>query len=162
LHVIGPRRTHIVGALLIALGATTAGVGVANTPSRVAHHEGGAGSAGIPPRIRRMLLTDARRTAALQGDPAPFDIEAVRSTHAKAERLEHGRFEPPGPGAAVYVVAMRGRFLCSTCTYPSGAKAPRGSVITLETLAATMRGIGFLLGRRYPALRTIGTPIRIG
>jgi hypothetical protein len=56
---------------------------------------------------------------------------------------------------------MRGRFVCNTCSPPRGAKAPRGTVITLEIESATMFGFGFGMGDRYPDLKRLGTAVRL-
>jgi hypothetical protein len=125
----------------------------------------GASRAGIPPSVRTALLADATRVAALDDGPHPYDIQAVSTTFAKAQRVTCGSCTGLGKGGThVYVVAMRGHFACNTCHHlfqnePIG----RGTVILLEysSIAAPLQWTGFELRLAYPNLRLAGTPVRL-
>jgi len=134
----------------------------------------GQGRAAKAPTIARgeqvVLLNTAERVASRNGDRTPYDIEAVLTTVRRVIRLDPGETRPACEktpscaNASLYVVAMRGRFRCSYCSVPPGAKAPRGTVITLQIPAATAPSSvpsGFAIGGRYPDLRALGVPIRL-
>jgi hypothetical protein len=105
----------------------------------------------------------AQSRAREDGDSRPYDIRAVRTGAALAERATGGVTRlASGPGPAVYLLAMRGRFTCGICTTPPGAGTPRGSVITLELLSPGERsGSKFFLGDRYPDLAAAGKPVAL-
>jgi len=156
--------TARVGGLAIGLRAMSAGHA---TASATLHFDLTARRPlrlGIPPRVRAELLKIARRTAATNGERHPYDIEAVRTTHGLAERMveEGNESEPPSKSAPVYVVAIRGHFRCDLCSRPPGARAPSGTVITLELLAPVpKRGSAFGLSSRYPNLKALGIPVHL-
>jgi hypothetical protein len=110
--------------------------------------------------VRAKLLAEALTTAKRNGDEHPTDIEAVRTTHARAQRLLNEDVSPPSPDTPVYLLAMRGRFVCDSCSVPRGAKAPSGTVIVLE-LPVSGGGFGFSIGHRYPELERAGVPMRL-
>jgi hypothetical protein len=130
-----------------------------------------AAPASIPSRARAALLEEARAVAADEGDSHPYEIRAVRTTRLKAlRRLDPDATEPSceaSPSCAnapLYVLAMRGRFSCNTCSPPRGVRIGSGSVITLEIEATEPlpRHSGFSFGNRYPDLRALGAPVRLG
>lgn len=135
--------------LLVAISVGACGASAAST----------AGS--VSPSVRSALLTKANRLAAFEGDPRPYDIEAVRSTARKAERFAGGQANLPPPASPVYLVAMRGHFHCNTCSHPAGATIPPGTVITFTVLAKTLKSFESSLSKRYPHLRKLGTPFRL-
>ena len=133
----------------------------------------------IPSSVRADLLKEAKTVAAQEGDHHPYDIQAVRTTRLKALRQQRDitfsscELTPSCANAPVYVLAMRGRFSCATCKLPPpshgkhrGRSHPglRGSVITLEFEAKQplphSGGYGF--GNRYPNLKALGVPVRLG
>jgi hypothetical protein len=120
----------------------------------------------IAPNVRATLLTDAITTAQRNGDPHPYDIEAASTTQLRAIRLGGAtapmcESSPACADSPVYVLAMRGRFTCGTCSIPPGASAPRGAVITLVYNASTMFSSTFSLTATYPHLAATGTPVRL-
>jgi hypothetical protein len=122
-------------------------------------------TAGISPTVRAALLERALQNAAIHGDPHPYDIEAVRTTHQKAGSLTGETSSKPSGATPVYVVAMRGHFKCR-CAPPPGdhIPAPKGSVITFEIIANTPEletGIQWSIGGRYTRLQSIGTPVHL-
>ena len=130
-----------------------------------------AAPASIPSGVRAALLKEARAVAAAEGDRHPYEIRAVRTTRLKAlRRLQPGASEPSCEAtpscadAPLYVIAMRGRFSCNTCSSPPGRRIGPGSVITLEIEAKEPppRYSGFSFGNRYPDLRALGVSVRLG
>lgn len=149
------RQRRIVSALAVVAAVALGGV------VAVSLAEGSRQEGGLSPAVRGALLADAKRVAAVDGDGHPYNIEAVRTTHRRAEKVWGDESSSPPPNTVVYVIAMRGHFHCSACSHPEGATIPPGSVITLEIVAKTMSQSAFGLGRRYPNLRTVGIPVRL-
>jgi hypothetical protein len=136
-----------------------------------------AAPASIPAGVRAALLKEARTVAAKEADRHPYDIQAVRTTRLRALRLERDvtmsscEVTPSCANAPVYVLAMRGRFSCNTCKLPPPHGKHRGrgdvglgSVITLEFAAKEPlpRWGQFGFGNRYPNLKALGLPVRLG
>jgi hypothetical protein len=146
-------------ALAVACGALGS-----SAPARASERHG-EHRRGIPASVRAALLARAQGLARRDGERDPYDIQVVKTTAAEASRIagEGDRVIYSGPGPAVYLIAMRGRFTCDACSAPHGAKLPRGSVITLElpVTAGENFGSGFGVGDRYPDLAAAGTPIRL-
>lgn len=122
---------------------------------------------GIPATVRAKLLALAERDAKVEGDAHPFDIEAVATTRGKALSLQHGDTEPACEESSAcmntpfYVVAMRGRFVCNSCSPPLHARTPKGTVITLEVEVPNMWAGGFGMSDSYPKLQKIGTVVHL-
>jgi hypothetical protein len=130
-----------------------------------------AAPAGIPSNTTAALLEEARAVAAAEGDRHPYDIWAVRATRLTALRhLDPGATEPSCEATPscmdvpLYVLAMRGRFSCNTCSSPPGERVPPGTEITLEFEATEPlpRYSAFSFGKRYPDLKALGIPTRVG
>jgi len=129
-----------------------------------------AAPASIPAGARAALLKEARTVAAREGDSHPYDIQAVRTTRVQALRLERDvtvpdcEATPSCANGPVYVLAMRGRFSCNTCHPPPRDRIGPGSVITLEIEAKEPlpRWDRFGFGNRYPNLKALGHPVRLG
>jgi hypothetical protein len=147
--------------LVLAIGVTASVVGNAAL----------AAPASIPSNTRAALLEQARTVAAAEGDRDPYDIWAVKATRLTALRhLDPGATEPSCEATPscmdvpLYVLAMRGRFSCNTCSSPPGRSIGPGSVITLEFEATEPlpRYSAFSFGKRYPDLKALGVPTRVG
>jgi hypothetical protein len=150
-NMLNPRRV-VAGLTASSLLALSASAG-ATTPS----------APDIPPAVRTALLEYAIRDAAIHGDTHPYDIQAVRTTHKKAESITDMKaLEPPGD-SPVYVVAMRGRFKC-LCSPPLHQSVPPGSVVTFEIPVEGTKELKLVqwgLGDRYPHLQSMGTPVHL-
>jgi hypothetical protein len=121
-------------------------------------------SSGISMSARAALRGAAIAIANRHGDSHPSDIEAVRTTHRKAERIldTGGELYVVPPGAPVYVVAMRGQFNCNSCSHPHGATIAPARVITLQFLSLRdLQNVVFGYGRPYPHLKAAGIPVRL-
>lgn len=77
-------------------------------------------------------------------DPHPVWVTAVLTTHAQAlTSATPGDFIPGADGTPVYLVTIRGEFVCDTCTGPAGSKATSGTYISLVVDARTFTGLDF-------------------
>ncbi len=154
-------RVRAIGVVL-AIGVTALAAGNAAL----------AAPANIPSNTRTALLEQARTVAAAEGDRHPYDIWAVSTTRMTALRhLDPGATEPSCEATPsctnepMYVLAMRGRFSCNTCSPPAGARIPPGTVITLgfqaeEPLPHYYSAFSFT--SHYPDLKALGVPTRLG
>ena len=121
------------------------------------------GQCGIPASARAELLEDARSAATGSGDPHPYDIQAVRTTSAKATSLR-GVSKPNTPAnTPVYFLAMRGEFHYSG---PRPAPGPGETVreappLTVMTVEISASGTGTAWTDSYPDLAALGTPINL-
>ncbi len=116
---------------------------------------------GISRKVRTVLSNDALRDARDAGDRHPFDIEAVKTTYLKAEKLI-------GPDRAndlpawepVYVFAERGRFTAYLAPIPFGASPPAGTAQG-AILTTHLRVTDGFLSHHYPALTKAGKPVSL-
>jgi hypothetical protein len=147
-------RRALAGLLAGWLGLSTAqSVAIAGQSPGIGAHE------------RAVLRADARRAATIEGDPHPYDIQAVRTTIAGAERATgcHCQSFAPPESTPIYLVAMRGNFSCSLCSPPPRDRV-RSKSITVMTLeiAIVKYGSGPTShGQSYPKLRLAGVPVRL-
>jgi len=118
-------------------------------------------SRGIPRTARAALLAAALASATRYGDSHPYGIEAVRTSHRKAERILCGECESKAvpPSAPVYVIAMRGHFHCNICSPPPGRTIGPAAVIMLQFAVSNMQSLESSYGGPYPDLKAAGTPV---
>jgi hypothetical protein len=159
-------------AIVLAAGAVVFGVLVAGAQAGNTH------PAGIPGSVKRVLLERAKSLAAENGDSHPYDIQAVRTTEAKAGRLRMGSSGQVSANEPVYIVALRGHFRCGVPDSTTGVAIPcmvapgpaarhpqpsrTYSVGVLQIAAATMEGLGRGTDNIYPDLKRVGVPVRLG
>jgi hypothetical protein len=134
---------------------------------------GGSGdppsTGGIPASVRTQLLEDALTTARQNGDPRPYDIEAVRTTYGEALNLRGARKLGAPASRPVYLIAMRGDFKS-----PQQPERPvRGRTVEATPLPTVMefevdigpqandQGASTGWGSVYPDLDAAGTPARL-
>jgi hypothetical protein len=128
-------------AALIAAVVIVAGCGAATA------------SAGrlVPKSAVSRLIKIAKRAARLNGDRHPLWATAVLTTHEKALlSATPGDTVSNRRHVAVYLVTIRGRFVCNLCSRPSGAKAPRGRYISIVLDAKTFNGMDDGLSPKRP------------
>jgi hypothetical protein len=77
---------------------------------------------------------------------------AVATTQAKA-----APGTTLGREATVYLVTIKGHFVCDLCSVPPGAHAPTGTYVSLVIIAKTFRGTAFGIGRTV-----LVSPARLG
>ncbi len=160
-------------AIVLAAGAVALGVLVAGAQAGSTH------PAGIPGSVKRVLLERAKSLAAEGGDSHPYDIQAVRTTEAKARRLRIGSSDPQlSANEPVYIVALRGHFRCGVPDSTTGVVIPcmvapgpaarhpqpsrTYSVGVLQIAAVTMEELARGNDNIYPNLRRVGVPVCLG
>jgi len=91
------------------------------------------------------------------GHPAAW-ATAVVTTLAKAlTSATHGDTQPGGK-AIVYLVTIKGHFVCNLCSGPSGARAPAGTYMSIVIDAKNFKGTAFGLSPKPPAV----PPVQFG
>jgi hypothetical protein len=128
-------------AALIAAVVVVAGCGAATA------------SAGrpVPKSAVSRLIKIVKRAARLNGDRHPLWATAVLTTHEKALlSATPGDTVSDRRHVAVYLVTIRGRFVCNLCSRPPGAKAPRGRYISIVLDAKTFNGMDDGLSPKRP------------
>jgi hypothetical protein len=107
------------------------------------------------PRLtERQILQIAMAAANGAGDPHPTLIQHSEGTREKANLIDSGDIVPGRRWS--YLIAERGHFVFNDAPRPSGAPAPRGSVLTLVVDAATHQVTDTGLSNRYPHLAKLG------
>lgn len=117
----------------------------------------------ISAETRAALLKYATRVATIEGDPHPYDIQAVSTTSASASKIVCGGCATSPGQEPVYILAMRGHFRCNTCrTRPNGRRyLGYRTVIALVLTAEPLQQTTFSISDRYPNLNYLGTPVRL-
>lgn len=117
----------------------------------------------VSARTRAALLQRGTRMATTEGDPHPYDIQAVSTTSASASKTLCGGCSTSPSQEPVYLLAMRGHFRCNTCkTQPGGrGSRPYRTVIVLVLTAGLLQQTTFSLSDRYPNLGGLGAPVRL-
>lgn len=106
----------------------------------------------VPASAVRRLTVIADRTVKVNGDGPVEWATAVVTTQVKA-----APGTTLGREATVYLVTIKGHFICELCSVPSGAHAPTGTYISLVIIAKTFRGTAFGIARRV-----LVSPDRLG
>lgn len=83
---------------------------------------------------------------------------AVVTTHAKALTSATPGDTTPGAKTIVYLVTIKGRFVCGLCSGPPGSHAPTGTYLSLVIDAKTFKGTDFGIGPKPPPV----SPARFG
>jgi hypothetical protein len=96
----------------------------------------------VPKSAVSRLVKIAKRAARVNGDRHPLWATAVLTTHEKALlSATPGDTVSNRRHALVYLVTIRGHFVCNLCSVPSGGKAPRGRYISIVLDAKSFRGM---------------------
>jgi len=107
--------------IAIALVSASTGVGIAIAS---ASREPGKTQATLP---LAQLVALAKNSASGLNDARLKTALVVASTkHAAENWLEPGAISPGAADPRAYLIVLRGRFICTRCSYPAGAKPPRG------------------------------------
>lgn len=107
-----------------------------------------------PHLSERRILQLAERAAARAGDRYPILIQHSQGTRHNANLVDSGDVVPGGQWS--YLIAERGHFVLNDAPRPSGASAPRGSVLTLIVNAAAGGVSDSGVSNRYPDLDNLG------
>jgi hypothetical protein len=147
--------------ILVVVAATACGsapVASHGTGAIVTSHGTGAlpvaASHGQPvPRSAVQRLTAlADRAVKLSGDHPVQWATAVMTTRAKAlTSATPGDSDPSGGAAVVYLITIKGHFVCDLCSVPPRGRAPTGTYMSLVITAGNFRGESdFGLSHRPP------------
>ena len=86
------------------------------------------------------LVALAKTTASGLNDPrVKTALVAATTKHAAEEWLEPGAISPGAADPRAYVIVLKGRFICTRCSYPAGAKPP-ARVLGANYLGSRSRG----------------------
>ncbi|MGN6678625.1 MAG: hypothetical protein ACTHKL_12745 [Streptosporangiaceae bacterium] len=103
----------------------------------------------MPKSAVSRLTEIAKHAARANGDQHPKWAIAVLTTHEQALRsATPGDTVANRRHVAVYLVTIRGRFVCKTCSVPPGAKAPKGRYISIVVDAKTFKDMDFGLSQK--------------
>jgi hypothetical protein len=108
------------------------------------------------------LVALAHSTASGLNDPRAKTALVVATTkHAAEEWLEPGAISPGAADPRAYLIVLKGRFICTRCSYPAGAKPPRGR--SVESIWVPGQGVGdFGLTQNVPGgLDKLGRIVKI-
>ncbi len=151
---VAERRQHHV----VRLAATSAGVFLAviglgisvaagTSDARSTPLSGASVSSGsaLPPSVARRLEALARGLVDSLGDARVHTADVILTTREHAAGGDIVDSNQP-----VYELVMRGKFVCVSCSRPSGAHAPRGTVAVLTVDRRTFHVTDFGISDRAP------------
>jgi hypothetical protein len=99
--------------------------------------------------VHRLAAIADRAVTSNGGQPVAW-ATAVVTTHAKALTSATPGDTTPGGKAIVYLVTIKGHFVCGPCSVPPGAQAPTGTYLSLVIDAKTFAGTDFGISPRPP------------
>jgi hypothetical protein len=145
------RRAGWLAGLIPVLAAAACGSvgGTAVTAS----HERTVAEPGqpVPASAVRRLTAMADRIVTMDGGHRVAWATAVVTTRAKAlTSATPGDFIPNDEKTVVYLVTIKGHFVCDLCTGPRESRAPTGTYLSLVVDAKTFDGTDFGLGPKSP------------
>ena len=137
---------------LIAVLAV-AGCGSAGAPATTTAHEGPVKPAPGRPvpasAIHRLTVMANRAIKANEGHGVAWATGVV-TTHAKALTSATPGDFVPDKKTVVYLVTIKGHFVAVGASVPPGAKAPRGTYLSMVISAKTLAGLDFGLSPKAP------------
>lgn len=152
------KHTRWLAGLILVLAAAACGSvgGKAVTDSyRPAVAEPGQP---VPASAVHRLTAIADRAVTLNGGYPVEWATAVVTTHAKALASATPGDATPGAKAIVYLVTIKGHFVCSLCSVPPGGHAPAGTYLSLVIDTRTFEGTDSGIGPKPPPV----PPARFG
>ena len=108
------------------------------------------------------LVSLAKHSASELNDARVTTAVVVATTKYAAENwLEPGSNSPGAAGPRAYLIVLQGRFRCALCSYPAGAKPPRGR--SAQIIWVPGQGVSdFGLTQRVPrGLESLGHVVKI-
>jgi hypothetical protein len=128
--------TGVIAVLAVA------GCGPATGTALTASHRPSVAEPGqpVPASAVRRLTAIADRAVTVNGGHPVAWATAVVTTHAKALTSATPGDTTPGAKAVVYLVTIKGHFVCNLCSGPSGSRAPTGTYLSLVISAKTFEG----------------------
>ena len=146
-------------------------LGVATTLASMALLAGGCGSSshvislpGLTAAKLARLKAIARQDAKANGDAHPSSVMVFASRRHEAN-IAAGAGTGVFGSQPVYLVVIRGYFVCSACSRPPGASGapPQGDVITMVLDRQTLQGLDGGIGGRVDTSNVgSGLPLALG
>lgn len=102
---------------------------------------------GLTPAKLARLEAIVRSTATADGDAQPSSVMVYASRRHEAN-IAAGAGTGVYGRTPVYLVIMRGHFVCDSCTGPAGSAAPTGNVVTMVLARKTLQGLDGGIGGR--------------
>lgn len=104
----------------------------------------------------------AKAAAKANGDADPSSVTVFASRRHEANIAAGAGSGVPG-SQPVYLVIIRGTFVCTGCTRPAGAAPPRGDVMTMVLTRKTLRGLDSGIGGQVDTSKVgPGLPLQLG
>src|SRR5215471_14825727 len=104
----------------------------------------------VPASAVHRLTAIADRAVTLNGGHPVAWATAVVTTHANALTSATPGDTTPGRKVVVYLVTIKGHFVCGLCSVPPGAHAPTGTYLSLVINAKTFEGTDFGISPKVP------------
>jgi hypothetical protein len=115
---------------------------------------------GGPTLLMKRLWNISQGAATSEGDANAGPRQGVGPVaYDKTDALLGGG--PLQDASLVYLLEIRGTFVCGGCSGPRGASAPHGIAITLLLNPATLEGLGGGIGSRWLDLASLGKPFAL-
>jgi hypothetical protein len=145
---------------VLAVAVTLAACGSEMQPAHPRTATAATASTGPGPIAQLVAL--ARRSLPGLGDSTVTYASVVATTKKAAENwLEPGSVPATGASPRAYLIVLHGRFVCQSCTRPSGARTTRGSSAQLVWVpGAGVTDVG-LTPRVPTGLPHLGRVVRI-
>jgi hypothetical protein len=105
----------------IAVASATAGVGIAIASAST---KSGKSQAALP--LARLVALSKHSASSLNDARVKTALVVATTKHAAENWLEPGAVSPGAADPRAYLIVLKGRFTCTHCSYPAGAKPPRG------------------------------------
>ena len=142
--------------IAIALASASTGVGIAiasASPNR------GKAQATLP--LAGLVALAKNSASGLSDARVKTMLVVVTTKHAAEDWLEPGAVSFGAADPRAYLVVLRGRFICTRCSYPAGAKPPRGG--SAQIIWVPGQGVSdFGLTQRVPGrLDRLGRVVKI-
>ena len=117
------RLTSFRSLIAIALASATTGVGIAIAS---AAPNSGKTQATSPLPLAQLVALGTSSASGLNDAAVKTALVVTTTEHAAENWLEPGAISPTATDPRAYLVVLAGRFICTRCSYPAGAKPPRG------------------------------------
>lgn len=137
----------LTGLILVLAVAACGSAAVTTTSRRQTVAEPGHP---VPTSAVHRLTAMADRAVTFNGGHPVAWATAVVTTHAKALTSATPGDTTPGAKTIVYLVTIKGHFVCDLCTGPPGSHAPTGAYLSLVINARTFEGTDFGISPKPP------------
>jgi hypothetical protein len=110
--------------------------------------------------MKTRLRAVGARLAALNGEPHPTNVVAVRSTRKAAVAASSGADVDTDESS--YLIVLHGHFVGHAAKLPRGAELPRGAVLTIVVDARTNLVTDWGISDRTPDTSSLGSETSLG